>query len=359
MDAATVVQGLAASGTGLVITGPSAEGTPVTVQVANPAATTLLGRDPVGQPLTALFDADEAPEQKAARDNALAQATSTNGVAPVTTRAGRQWLAWDLAPLGGDGTAGFVLTLHDATLLDEARSEAAAAARELQEFAYMASHDLQEPVRMVSSYLGLLKRRLGTALDQDAQDFMDYAVDGAKRMQGMIKGLLQYSRVQTHGQPLEPVALQPLLESLQQETQLAVEECQGKVTFQGTATADAMVLADPQQVRTVLRQLVDNAVRYRHPERPLALTLSTQPGDDGRWLVTVRDNGSGVAPEDQDRIFKLFQRAGSNAAAKDGSGLGLALAKRVVERHHGTLTVDSRPGEGATFTFSLPAAEAP
>jgi PAS domain S-box-containing protein len=231
------------------------------------------------------------------------------------------------------------------TLAELARSNA-----ELQQFAYVASHDLQEPLRMVASYTQLLARRYKGQLDPDADDFITFAVDGANRLQRLINDLLTYSRVGTRGNPLEPTNAEVALEHALTNLQLAVAESQAVVTHDPLPT----VLADDTQLVQLFQNLIGNALKFRNEQSP-RVHLSAE-SKNHEWLFSVRDNGIGLEPEYAERIFVIFQRLHSKAEFP-GTGIGLALCKRIVERHGGRIWVESQPGQGATFYFTLSSAE--
>ncbi|WP_276254842.1 PAS domain-containing sensor histidine kinase [Halomontanus rarus] len=218
----------------------------------------------------------------------------------------------------------------------------------LEQFAYAASHDLQEPLRMISSYLGLLERRYAEELDEDAADFIEFAVDGADRMRAMIDGLLAYSRVDTQGEPLEPTAVDAVVENALANLQVQLEEADAEVEVaEGLPT----VLADDNQLEQVFQNLVSNAIKYCEGNPEVEIDAEER-GDE--WVFHVADDGPGIDPADQDRIFEVFQRLGERGSGVSGTGIGLALCKKIVERHGGEIWVDSEPGEGATFSFSIP-----
>ncbi|WP_137288583.1 ATP-binding protein [Natronorubrum halophilum] len=219
----------------------------------------------------------------------------------------------------------------------------------LEQFAYAASHDLQEPLRMVSSYLQLIERRYADALDSDGEEFLEFAIDGADRMREMIEGLLEYSRVETQGEPFEPVDLDRVLEDVLETLRLQVEETDAEVTTDELPRVEG----DAGQLRQVLQNLLSNAITYSGDDPPRIHVGAERRGN--RWSVSVRDEGIGIDPEDQERVFEVFQRLHSRTEYR-GTGIGLALCRRVVERHGGEIWVDAEPGKGATFSFTLPAA---
>lgn len=218
---------------------------------------------------------------------------------------------------------------------------------DLEQFAYAASHDLQEPLRMVSSYVQLLAKRYQGKLDSDADDFIEYVVDGASRMQGMINDLLVYSRVGRLEEPLKPVDCQAVLEQVLANLEAAIEESGAVVTHDTLPE----VSADTSQLVQLFQNLIGNAVRFRSDE-PLQVHIGAGRKDD-QWLFWVRDNGIGIDPHYAERIFTIFQRLHPRSEYP-GTGIGLAICKRIVEGHGGRIWVDSRLGKGATFYFTIP-----
>ena len=218
----------------------------------------------------------------------------------------------------------------------------------LQQFAYAASHDLQEPLRMVSSYLRLIENRYADELDEDGEEFITFAVDGADRMREMIEGLLAYARVETKGDSFEPIDLNAVLEDVLTDLQFQINEHDAEIT-----TAELPIVeGDASQLRQLFQNLVENAIEYSGDEPPRVHISATR--SSGEWALSVSDEGIGIDPEHQNRIFEVFQRLHSQDEHA-GTGIGLALCKRIVERHGGQIWVDSEPGEGATFSVSLPA----
>ena len=223
----------------------------------------------------------------------------------------------------------------------------------LEQFAYAASHDLQEPLRMVSSYLQLVETRYAADLDEEAQEFIDFAVDGADRMRAMIESLLKYSRVTTGGESLEPTDAEAVLEDILDDLQLRIKETDATITTDELPT----VTADASQLAQVFQNLLSNALTYSGTEPPQVYVSAERT--DGKWRFSVADEGIGIDPEYHDRIFEVFQRLHTDEeeAEAGAGGIGLALAQRVIERHGGEIWVESDPGEGATFYFTIPITE--
>lgn len=219
--------------------------------------------------------------------------------------------------------------------------------QELQQFAYVASHDLQEPLRMVSSFLQLLERRYGDQLDKDAKDFIYYAVDGAKRMQALINDLLEFSRVGTRGKPFKEIDLNEVFELVRNNLEIAIEENQATIHCEKLP----VVYGDDTQLTQLFQNLIANAIKF-HGESPPEITISATR-KNGAYEITVKDNGIGIDPKYRERIFLIFQRL-HNREAYPGTGMGLAICKRIVERHGGLIGVDSTVGEGSVFHFSFP-----
>ena len=218
---------------------------------------------------------------------------------------------------------------------------------ELQQFAYVASHDLQEPLRMVSSYVQLLNRRYGDKLDQDAKEFIGFAVDGAERMRMLIQDLLTFSRVTTKGQSLEPTDSGRVLDLALNNLQVIIGETGAKVE-RGPMPR---IPADQGQLVQVFQNLVQNAIKFRGPQSPVVRIGAEQL--DGEWLFSVSDNGVGMEEQYFERIFIIYQRLHSKTEY-GGTGIGLALVKKIVERHGGRIWVESTPGKGSTFYFTIP-----
>ena len=232
--------------------------------------------------------------------------------------------------------------------LEEANRELRRSNQDLQSFAYASSHDLQEPLRTVATYVQVLEKRYGDQLDDQARQYIDFAVQGAKRMHFLIRGLLAYSRVSTQIRPAAPTDAGKVLDEAIDNLGLTIEENGAQVT----ADPLPVVRADPVQLLQVFQNLLANALKFRHPDRRPVVHVGVER-QDGEWVFLVRDNGIGIEPQYFGRVFDIFQRL-SPGGDYEGTGIGLALVKRIVERHGGRVWVDSDFGEGSTFFFSLP-----
>jgi light-regulated signal transduction histidine kinase (bacteriophytochrome) len=236
------------------------------------------------------------------------------------------------------------------TALRRSRAELERSNRDLERFASAASHDLQEPLRMIASYVRLLREDLAGRLDEEAERCMGFIEDGARRLKGMIDGLLAYSRVSTwHPEP-EPVDLEEVLEECRHRLAIAIAESRA------TVTADPLpvVMGSRAQLVQLLQNLLANAVKF-HGDRPPSVHVSARPSGD-RWIVSVRDDGIGIPPEAHERILEMFERL-HTGKEYPGTGIGLAICQRIAELHGGRIWVDSEPGRGSTFHVSLPAAD--
>ncbi|MGI9553461.1 MAG: sensor histidine kinase, partial [Thermodesulfobacteriota bacterium] len=216
------------------------------------------------------------------------------------------------------------------------------------QFAYVASHDLQEPLRMVGSYLGLLERRFDDKLDKDAKDFIFYAVDGAKRMQVLINDLLSYSRVSTRGKPFEIVNCKQLVEGVLKNLEIAIKESGTEITTEGLPEE---IVVDSTQISQLLQNLISNAIKFCKNRVPkIELKVEDKLPD---WQFSIKDNGIGIEQEYYERIFIIFQRL-HGKTDYPGTGMGLAICKKIALRHEGDIWVESEPGQGSTFYFTVP-----
>ncbi len=224
---------------------------------------------------------------------------------------------------------------------------------DLERFAYVSSHDLQEPLRTIVSFTQLLERKYRGQMGQEADEYIGYIVDAGKQMQALINDLLEYSRITTRARPSGTVDTEQVLQEVLASLQLQIEESRASVTHDPLPR----VKADPSQLRQVFQNLVANAIKFRQAEEPLRIQVSARTAE-GMAEFAVVDNGIGIEPQYFDRIFIIFQRL-HGRERYPGTGIGLALCKRIVERHGGCIWVESEPGKGTAFHFTLPLADGP
>jgi signal transduction histidine kinase len=231
--------------------------------------------------------------------------------------------------------------------LQKALSELERSNRELEQFAYVASHDLQEPLRMVASYVRLLEKKYRGQLDEKADQYIHFAVDGALRMQKLIEGLLAYARIGRGGEFM-PVDTSDVVSRVVSDLSESLQESHAVVTKDDLPT----VTGDETLLMQLFQNLIRNGVKFRRPEVPPQVHISAKK-EGKEWVFSVRDNGIGIDQAYAERIFLIFQRLHTREEYP-GTGIGLALCKKIVERHHGRIWVESAPGEGATFFFTIP-----
>jgi len=239
--------------------------------------------------------------------------------------------------------------LKEKTLqLEEHSRELKRSNTELEQFAYVASHDLQEPLRMVASYCQLLKRRYAGKLDSDADEFIEFAVEGAGRMQRLINDLLTYSRVGRRGEALVPLQLGDIVKAAVANLQAAIADAGATIDIDDLP----QIMGDPTQLPQVFQNLIGNAIKFRRDEPPV-VRVAAAPAANGFVEITVEDNGIGIEREYVEKVFLIFQRL-HGRDKYSGTGIGLAIVKKVVEHHGGKVWIDSTPGEGSRFRFTLP-----
>lgn len=236
--------------------------------------------------------------------------------------------------------------------LTRANQALASSNAELEKFAYVASHDLQEPLRMVASYTQLLRRRYSGKLDGDADEFIGFAVDGATRMQQLIQDLLSYSRLTTQGKPLELVESQAACHAAILNLRQSIEDSGATVNIEPLP----VVRADATQLTQLFQNLIGNAIKYRHQQAPEIHVTASANAELSYWVFSIRDNGIGIDPQYLLRIFEMFQRLHTREQYP-GTGIGLAICRKIVERHGGRIWAQSEPGVGSTFSFTIPLAE--
>jgi light-regulated signal transduction histidine kinase (bacteriophytochrome) len=219
---------------------------------------------------------------------------------------------------------------------------------ELEQFAYAASHDLQEPLRTVSSYLTLLERRYGDDLGEDAGEFIEFAVDGAERMRNMIQALLAYSRVDTHGRSFEAVNVSTLFDRVVDDLAFKISETDASVSPPAT---DVAVSGDQSQLAQLFQNLIENGIKYNTGDPEIDIAVTSR---ENAVVFEVTDNGIGMEADQTDDIFEVFQRLHTRDEFA-GTGIGLSICRKIVDRHGGSIDVTSTPGDGSTFTITLPA----
>ena len=230
--------------------------------------------------------------------------------------------------------------------LQETARKLARSNRDLQQFAYVASHDLQEPLRMVASFTQLLANRYQDTLDQDAKDFIKYAVDGATRMQALISDLLTYSKVDRQEKSCGLINLDEILGQVLLNLKLAMVDSGAVITHDPLP----VIMADEMQLGQLLQNLIGNAIKFRG-EKPPRIHVSSKQNDNG-WQISVHDNGIGISPEHRERVFLIFQRL-HTMAEYPGTGIGLAICKKIVEGHGGRIWIESPPEGGSAISFTL------
>ena len=328
------------------------------ITFANPKAAELLGYTPgelMGQHCTDIVAPEEVAkfeEETAKRLQGIAGQYET----VLLTKGGwRIPVIVSARPLfGTDQFIGVLSVFTDITerkraeeQLQQYAAELERSNQELEEFAYVASHDLQEPLRMVGSYVQLLARRYKGKLDTEADEFIAYATDGVTRMQEMINGLLEYARVSTRGKRFEPTDCEAIFDRTLINLQVAIEESNTVVTHTPLPT----VMADATQMGQLLQNLISNGIKFHDKEPPRIHVSARQEGNE--WVFSVCDNGIGIDPQHADRIFLIFQRLHTRAEYP-GTGMGLAICKKIVERHRGRIWAESQPGKDSTFYFTIP-----
>lgn len=293
------------------------------------------------------------------REVALGKVAQRHKTVRVRKDGSRIFVSLSLSPVrdGSGAIIGASSIAHDITAQKLAEDEAEEYTRELkrsneelEQFAYVASHDLQEPLRMVASYTELLAERYRGKLDENADKYIGYAMDGARRMQRMIHDLLAYARVSSQAKPLQPTDASAVLDSVIATMSEAIKNSQAEMICPKLPT----VMADEVQLGQVFQNLVGNALKFQSERRP-RIEISARESTDW-WQFCVADNGIGIEKEGSGRIFQMFQRLHTREEY-DGTGIGLAISKRIVERHGGKIWFDSTPGQGTTFYFTLPRAE--
>lgn len=252
---------------------------------------------------------------------------------------------------GGGEIVGFMGVGHDITVRKKAEDDLRRSNQDLEQFAYVASHDLHEPLRVITSYLQLLERRARGSLDEEAFLFLNTAVDGARRMRLLIQDLLAYSRVGTRGHPMIPTSLEDVFKVAFSNLEVAIEHSGAEITCEPLP----LVTGDSIQLVQLFQNLIGNALKFCGGQSP-KVNVSCKR-ESAFWTISIADKGIGIEPKAYERIFVIFQRLHTHEEY-EGTGIGLAVCKRIVERHGGRIWVNSELGQGSTFSFSLPACDA-
>jgi PAS domain S-box-containing protein len=263
------------------------------------------------------------------------------------------------APEAGDGQAGPAIRVAMSDISDRKQAEELRHAaillersnKDLEQFAFVASHDLQEPLRQVVSFTNLLRNKYKGKLDDTADEYIEYAVNGAQRMSNLIRDLLAYARVDARGGPAGTIACQEALDTALVNLDVVIAESGARVTHDGLPA----VVADKTRLTQLFQNLVGNAIKFRRPGLAPRIHVGAKPDGD-QWVLSVRDNGIGIAADQYERVFGVFQRL-HPIDTYPGTGIGLAICRKIVERHGGRIWVESTVGEGTTFYFSMPASD--
>ena len=338
----------------LIVT--DAEGT---IKIINKSALELLGysqHEIIGQKISIIFPEEDLPEDERIIDQYISKEFVSKAEIRYKTKNG------EIVPVSisstvlkdtNDNIEGIVFVAQD--ISDYKRAEQLARStealersnKELQEFAYVASHDLQEPLRMISSYVQLLKRRYGENLDSNANEFIDFAVDGAERMKKLIQDLLAFSRVGTSGEDFKITSTQKILDEVLSNLELSIKENNVKITHDPLPD----LVVDKTQIIQLFQNLITNAIKFSGDKSP---EIHIDVIDNyNEWLFCFNDNGIGIDIKYADQIFVIFQRL-HGMGDYPGTGIGLSIAKRIVERHGGQIWVESEPGGGSSFKFTIP-----
>jgi PAS domain S-box-containing protein len=330
----------------------------------NPAAQEILGvpREELlgGRRTWEPLAADATPMPEAERPVAVTASTGeARAGVDVGLRRGDGGIRWTTVSTralqetpGANGRYPVVVAFTDITERREALEALERTNAELAQFAYVASHDLSEPLRMVSSYLQLLRRRYHGQIDEDADEFIDFAVEGANRMRALIEDLLAYSRAGRGAEP-RPVDLDLVMGDVLSSLAAAVADARAQVHVEPLPT----VLADRVAVVQLLQNLVANALKFRRGPGT-CVWVKASADDAGMWELTVADDGIGIEPRHRERVFKMFQRL-HDRESFEGTGIGLAICRKIVERQGGRIWAEERDGGGTVFRFTLPAAPPP
>jgi PAS domain S-box-containing protein len=322
-------------------------------------------KDTIGEVLFALGDGewDIPPLRELLRDRLSADRELFDvDVEHVFPRIGRRTMLLNvrLVAHATDAPRAILLAIEDVTEQRRTERRLAAQRRELErsntalnEFAFVASHDLQEPLRKIVSFGERLGATAGSMLDENARQYLDRMLDAATRMRTLIQDLLAYSQVATGALPFAPTSLAAIAREVVADLETAIAETGGRIEVRGLPAIDA----DAPQMRRLLQNLLGNAIKFRRSDTPLMVHLDASVSRDGMCTITVADNGIGFKQEHEERIFRMFERLHTRAEFQ-GSGMGLTICQKIVERHGGSIAATSTVGQGTTFTVTLPVTQA-
>jgi signal transduction histidine kinase len=256
-----------------------------------------------------------------------------------------------------DGTISKQAMIIDITEIKKAEEELkrlseelARSNAELKDFAYIASHDLKKPLQSIESFAKLLSRRYKGKLDAKADEFISYIVEGVQRLQMLIKDLLEYSQIETQAKNIKPTDYSFIVEEAMNNLKTAIDESNAVVTYNKLPR----IMSDPQQMISLFQNLIDNAIKFRGKKAPRVRISAERKGDE--WLFTIQDNGIGIDPKNFEKIFLMFQRL-HGSTDYPGTGIGLSICKKIVERHGGRIWLESETAKGSTFYFTIPERE--
>jgi len=326
---------------------------------ANPAAVSFFGYSEEELLAMNFFDIIHPDSRAKVREGMRARKARMSDlvhyeVKVITKSGAEKWLDVSTNMISYEGRQAGIIVCTDITEIRMARKRAEDYSRqlarsnaELQQFAYVASHDLREPLRMVSSFLSLLTKKHGDQLDAQAKQYVSYAIDGAERMRQLIDDLLTYSRVETRGKDFSPVDMNEIAKMSLGELRLMMIEENAEVRIDPLPT----VMADKMQMKQLLTNMISNAIKFRGSEPPRIEVAARPEGE--HWLFSIKDNGIGIEPKFHESVFNMFQRLHTHDEYP-GTGIGLAIARKIVERHGGRIWLESEAGKGSTFFFTLP-----